>query len=191
VPNWTDPMIYDRTAADISNRTAKAFFNVSDWLRVYGNSELAHALTELYTGLSVSFTTLTPPAITTFPSVTAINSLIQNIDNCRAAAYLPAATGIVALDYDFTEGPGGTAPDYTDVNAWEQDLQLIRDALTAAVDYQVYCGVAATGQTRFYQNRWRRFPWVGPAVSPVRRPRCGVAASGQNMTRQNRFRRYS
>lgn len=190
MPSWTDP-VYDRTATDITNKTAKAFFNVSDWLRVYGNSELANALVELYTGLSVPFTTLAAPAITTFPSVTAINSLIQNIDNCRAAAYLPAATGIVALDYDFTEGPGGTAPDYTDVNAWEQDLKIIRDALTAAVDYRIYCGVAATGQARLYQNRWRRFPWVQDAASPVRRPRGGVCASGQNMTRQNRFRRYS
>lgn len=187
---WQTP-ITDRVASDITNRTAKAFFNVADWLRVYGNSEIVNALTNVYLALSIPFTELTEPTVTTFPTAAEINSLIENIDLCRAAACLPSALGVETLDYAYTEGAGGTVPDYTDVNAWEADLALVREYLATAVDYRVYCGVAGCGQPRFYQNRWRRYPWTPTSPTQPRRPRCSVATCGASLTRQNGFRRYA
>lgn len=183
--------ITDRAASDITGRTAKAFFNVADWLRVYGNSEIANQLVNAYLALSVPFTALTAPTITSFPTVTEINNLVENIDLLRAAAYLPAATGILVLDYAYTEGPGGTAPDYTDVNAWENDLELIRTCLRNAMEQVIYCGVGACGQARLWQVRFRTWSFVPPAASPTRRPRCGLIACGSDLTRQNFWRNYS
>lgn len=187
---WIDP-ITDRTEADILNRTAKAFINIADWLRIYGNSLQAQAAVRVLMALEVELSELPTPAITDFPDVDEINSLIENIDLLREAACLPSATGIVALKHDYLAGPGAVAPYYKDVNDWEKDLEIIRDALVRAVDYLVYCGVAAVGQPRFWQNRFRRWEFVPEAASPVRSPRCGLAISGSGMTRQNLFRRYA
>lgn len=186
---WSTP-ITDRSDADILARTAKAFINVVDWLRIYNNSQQAHEIVSVLLGLDVAFSALTEPVITDFPDVDDINTLIENIDLLREAASLPSATGIETLKYDYLAGAGAVAPYYEDVNDWERDLLLIRDMLVTAADYQVYCGVAAVGQPRHWQNRYRRWTFVPEAASPVRRPRCGLVVSGTGMTRQNLFRRY-
>jgi len=187
---WQEGMIYDRTLVDVTNRTAKAFFNVSDWLRIFGNSKIANQLLNVYLSLAVPFTELSAPTITTFPAVADINTLIQNIDLVRAAAYLPVATGIVALKYDYVAGNGATAPDYTSVNAWEQDIQLIRDYLISSANYLINCGVGTCGQVRFWQVQFRSWIYVSVAGSPVRRPRCGIVSSGSNLMRQTLWRKY-
>lgn len=187
---WT-PAVYDRTATDVTNRTAKAFFNVADWLRIHNNARLANMLTNIYLGLSIPFTELTTPTVTSFPSVEEINTLVENIDLLRESAHLPAATGIVTLDHDYTAGLNGSSPDYLDVNDWERDLDLIRSCLRGAVEQVVHCGVGGCGQQRFWQVRFRVFPFVPVVPSPVRRPRCSVANCGTGLTRQNNFRRYN
>lgn len=183
--------IYDRTAADILARTAKAFFNVADWVRIYGNTEQVNAFVRLMTGLDVALTPLTAPVATSFPDVSEINSLIENIDRLRAAVPLPSGLGLVALKHDYVAGPGAEAPDYEDVNDWERDLLLVRDLLVKAADRLVWCGVGAAGQPRTWQNRFRIWPHYVPAAdTPVRRPRTGLAVSGSGYGRQNSFRRY-
>lgn len=184
------PAVTDRTQADILARTAKAFFNVSDWVRIYGNTEQVNAFVRLMTGLDVALTPLTAPVATSFPDVGEINSLIENIDLLRAAVPLPSGLGLVALKHDYVAGTGAEAPDYEDVNDWERDLELVRDCLAKVADYTVYCGVAAAGQPRHWQARYRRWAWVQPAASPVRRARAGPATCGAGITRQNTWRKY-
>jgi hypothetical protein len=186
---FTDP-IYDRTSTDITNRTAKAFINIVDWVRINGNTEILHALIESLMSIGVDFTTLPTPTITTFPTVAQINSLITNIENIRINSGLPSALGIVELFDEWSAGMWGQTPGYEDVNDWERDLYIIFNNLAASVEYTIYCGVATVGQTRFYQHRWRQYSWVPDSASPVRRPRTNNAICGSGIMRQNGFRRY-
>jgi hypothetical protein len=183
--------IYDRTQLDLLLRTQKAFLNVSDWLRITGNTEQIQAVVRVFLALDIPLTPITPPTLTTWPKVEDINQLIENIDALREAACLPVSAGVIPLKHDYLAGNGSVAPDYNAVNAWERDLFLIRAQLAAASDYRVSCGVANCGQPRFFQSRFRAYPaYVPVAASPVRVPRCGLALAGSSLTQQNSFRRY-
>lgn len=188
--SWTTP-IADRTLADIVARNSKAFFNVADWIRIHGNTEVVRALVNVMNALSIVGVTLTQPSITTIPSVADINAFIKNIDDLRAAACLPASL-IVPLNHNYVAGADAVSPSYADVNAWENDLLLIRDLVVHASDYQVYCGVSNAGQARFWQNRFRIWPYYAyPAISPIITPRCSLAIAGASLIRQNSWRHYS
>jgi hypothetical protein len=152
--SWTEP-ITDRTLTDIQTRTAKAFLNVSDWVRIDGNTSEVQAQILALLGATVSLNDLTEPTITQFPDVAEINTLIENIGALQAGACLPTGTGIIALKHDYVAGNGAVAPDYQAVNAWETNLKLIHDLLPNAADYTVHCGVATAGQPRFWQARFR------------------------------------
>jgi hypothetical protein len=216
--SWTRP-IYDRTSADIINRTSKAFLNVADWLRITNNTNLLRQLVQIMHGLTITPNTLVQPSITTFPAVDDINQLIENIEQLRTATNFPSASGVVALKHDYKAGNAAVAPDYSAVNAWEQDLDYIRAYLRSAAEYYLYCGTFSSGADRTFANRWR--PWRGyikPAYDPTRyvrmgsscgasltwrnrwrspvdqrsqTPRCGYAICGTRLLRQNGFRRYA
>lgn len=147
--------ITDRTATDLLNRTPKAFLNVSDWVRINGNTAEVQAMVSSLLGLTVSLTTLSEPTITHFPAASEINALVDNIERVRVGACLPIATGAISLKRDYRPGNGAVAPDYKAVNAWERDLDLLHTLLPYAAGYAVYCGVAAVGQPRFWQHQWR------------------------------------
>jgi hypothetical protein len=151
---WTDP-VTDRAMTDLLNRTAKGFLNVADWVRINANTEAVQALVDTLLALDVDLTTLTTPSITTHPTATEINQLIENIELLREAACLPAAAGVLPLKRDYQGGAGAIAPNYEAVNAWERNLSLLYALLVTASDYFVYCGVANAGQSRFWQNRFR------------------------------------
>jgi hypothetical protein len=188
---WIDA-ITDRTLTDILTRTAKAFINVSDWMRIYGNTEQVQAAIRLMLALEVPITELPEPVIAQFPDVADVNALIENIELLGQAACLPATIYSPLIKHDYVAGNGAVAPDYEDVNLWEQDLDTIRAMLARAVDQMVYCGVAGCGQERLWQARFRVWSgWVQPAASPVRSPRCGFVSCGSGLTRQNSWRKYS
>lgn len=187
---WFYP-ITDRTATDIVNRTSKAFLNVADWLRIYGNTEQAQALAQVMLATAVTLTDLSAPAITSFPAAAEINTLIENIDLIRQAIAAPTSIGIVALDHDYEAGSGATVPTYVEVNAWENDLLLLREVILVMADDQIFCGVANAGQERHWQARYHAFAYVQPAASWKRTPRAGIATVGSGRTRQNCFRRYA
>lgn len=151
---WVEPVV-DRTQADIVNRTAKAFLNIADWQRIDGNTSEAQAVILAELGVNVMLEDLTPPTITDFPSADEINTLIENIERLREGAMLPVGTGIAALKHDYQPGPAAPAPNYEAVNAWEKNLKLLYELAPNAAGYLVYCGVAATGQPRYWQHRWR------------------------------------
>lgn len=151
---WVSP-IYDRAAADITNKTSKAYFNVADWTRIYDNSLIVRDdLVTLY-GYAITFTTLTTPTTATIPSASLINSLILNIERARLASGLPLGIGLAVLKTDWPEGINASAPDYEDVNDWERNLYILHVYPTYANDYRVCCGVTATGRARFWQNKFR------------------------------------
>ncbi len=151
---WLDPII-DRTQTDIINRTSKAFLNVADWTRIDGNTQEMKTQVDSLLGTSIVLNPLTEPAMAIFRGSGNINALIENINKVRIGASLPAATGILPLKQNYIAGNGSIAPNYENVNAWELTLFLIHDLLPKAMDYQVYCGVAACGQARFWQARFR------------------------------------
>lgn len=150
---WVKP-ITDRTSADILARTAKAFFNIADWSRITGNCVEAQTVIEQLTGVVVALTSLTEPTVTTFPRAEDINALVENIERLRVAAGLPVAVAPV-LSHAYTGGAGSPAPDYQAVNQWEAVLDAIYTLLPHAYDYAVSCGVAAAGQPRLWQARFR------------------------------------
>lgn len=185
--------ITDRSQADIDALTSKAFFNVADWLRIYSNAQVAKALVEYLTDhLTIPFTAVTTPTTATIPSVNDLNALLANINRIRVESGLPDIPGLDTLNEAWLAGNNAASPDYTDANEWERVIDIIYNSMQASVEYQVYCGVAAVGQPRFYQHRFRQYPyWVQPAVSPVRTIRMGFAGSGVGMTRNNSWRRYT
>ena len=182
--------ITDRTQADIDARTSKAFFNVADWVRIYGNAKQVHDLFVVL-GFSVPFNTLSTPTQVTIPSVHTFNSFLENIETLRVAAGLPVIPGLTEIKVDWLEGSSAESPDYLDANDWERVLDILYNNIGFTLDYVIYCGVANAGQPRFYQHRWRQFGgWVLPSLSPVRRPRTGIAIMGTRLMRQNKWRQY-
>lgn len=185
------PPVYDRTALDITNLTAKAFFNVADWVRVYNNALVVNELVEFLLSINITFDTVTTPTITTIPTVTQLNTLLANIERIRVAACLPAITGLTEVTAAWVAGNAEDSPTYLDANTWERVLDVIYNSIAASVEYQPYCGVFAVGQPRFYQHRFRQFAaWIPNSAAPVRRARTGVASANAGLKRNNGFRRY-
>ena len=186
---WITP-ITDRTAQDVIDKEDKAFFNIVDWIRINGNAEHVNALVNLLRVLNIEFTELTTPTITTIPDASDINDFVANIERLRVASPFPVSFGIAELKDDYVGGLTEVI-NYETVNSWESDLEKIKDCLLTAANWTVYCGVAAVGQARFWQVRWRRGNFVWPVDDPVRRALAGVGVTGSGLTRQNSFRRYT
>lgn len=187
---YQDP-IYDRTAQDIEDKVAKAYFNLLDFERIYHNAIITGNVVDTFMGSTTILTPLTAPTITSIPAVSLINTLIENIELVRVASGLPEIEGLAELKHDWLAGSGASGIDYEDVNEWEKAIHTIIGYIEESVSYRVYCGVSAVGQPRFYQNRWRVFfSGVPDSLTPVRRTRMNVGNCGTGLTMQNRFRRY-
>lgn len=159
---YTTP-IYDRVLSDVSNKTSKGYFNVLDWVRVYGNAELIHALEEVILSNGITFNDVETPTINTILTLEDVNTLVSNIEAVRAL--FPSGAGLVALKTDWG---GNQSPTYKEVNDWERNIDLL---LALIID----------GYT----------DWIPDAVSPVRRARADVTLCGAGLTRNNGFRRYA
>ena len=182
--------ITDRTLTDDLAGTDKSFFNVIDWIRIYGNTTYVRALMVVLRGINVDYESLGEPTTATFPSADDINSFIQNIENLRIASGLGTSGGLKVLKADYEGVENSEVPDYEDVNDWERNLLLLKNLTIAVSTYIVFCGVAGCGQIRHWQNRYRNF-FIQPVDNPVRRPLSGLAVCGAGMMRQSEFRRYT
>jgi hypothetical protein len=182
--------ITDRTITDIVNKTDKSFFNVADWIRINGNTTYVRALMYVLRGINIDFTALDTPAITTMPTVAEFNSFIQNIENIRLAIGLPESVGVIPLKTDYEAIENSEVPDYTDANAWEANLLLIKQLTISVSTFMVMCGVGASGQPRYWQNRFRNM-FVKSVDHPVQRPITGVAVAGVGLMRQSGWRQYN
>ena len=190
MPRFLKP-ITDRTAADLLARNSKAFLNVADWHRIYGNAQLANQLLNSLLDADLDFPESVLPDITSFPSIAEVNELLNALEQMRLESGLPALPGLVELRTDWLAGGSAQAPDYLDLNAWERVIEVLFSSAGLVAENFVYCGVAAAGQPRFYQHRWRQFQWVPDALAPVRRARTGAAKTGTGLKRQNQYRRYA
>lgn len=152
---WTD-VIYYRSQNDINWRNSIAFFNLSDWNRINDDTDFCHDLLSTNLGYDVSLISLTPPTITTIPTVDSINNLIENIERLRIAAAMPDGMGLTTvLKYDWKAGANEAAPEYGHVNIWEGTLGYLHQWLPNAGYYAIHCGVANAGQQRQWQSRFR------------------------------------
>lgn len=119
--------VKDRVLSDVTPPvTAKGYFNVADWVRIYGNAQLASALAAIELGTPLAFTAVVAPTITTISPRTQLNTLLSNIETMRAAmvALIPS---LVAVKYDWAAGINEDAPDYTDANLWETTIDAVWD----------------------------------------------------------------
>jgi len=137
------PVITDRVQTDVTWHTAKGFFNLSDWQRIYQNSYTASIAT------GSSFDTITPPTLTSIPSIVNLNKLILNIERARLASI--SAGALSSLRYNWGEG-NVSAIRFTDVNLWEQTLAAILDVYIQRYER---CGIAKCGQGLTRNNGWR------------------------------------
>lgn len=156
--------VFDRTATDIATRTSKAFFNIADWDRIEDNAIEVRAQLIANYGIMIVFTgTASAPAITSIPDVDDFNRLLENIEQLRQAAesvlpVLSSVSGFSAVTHDWVAGPWEDSPDYTDVNHWEEVMDIINEAISFYFDFH------------------------------LRFPRCGIASCGAELIRQNMFR---
>jgi hypothetical protein len=184
---WLKP-ITDRTSEDIVNRTSKAFFNVVDWVRIYGNASIVAALINFLHNAGIDYETLPEPTCQTIPTVTEYNHFLEVINVAKWEKYVNAILSPINTQY--VEGAGGTSPNYEDINEIERNIEIMRSFILRQMHYLVYAGVGAAGQSRMWQIRFRMFAFVPDSPTPVRRPRTGVTQAGIGMRRQNAHRRY-
>lgn len=155
--------VFDRSQTDIDTRTSKAFLNVADWDRIEDNSvTVRNELVGLY-GVTLVFTgTTSAPAITSIPNVDDFNRLLENIEYLRQAAAtvlpLTGVPGFTVVFHDWVAGVTQDAPDFVDVNHWEQVIDIIYQAIINYEDFR------------------------------FRFPRAGVASANAGLTRNNMFR---
>ena len=187
--NWDQP-VFDRDIQDILERNSKAFFNVADWIRINGNTQYVNAIVNVLRVLSLPYTELSEPSISTIPTAEEINEFVKNIDVIREAVSFPENTGMVELKTEYSGGLNEVL-DYNTINDWERDLELIKTCILTAANWTVGCGLSTVGQSRFWQVRFRLGNFAWPVDDPVRRGRCGVGISGSGLKRQNKFRRYA
>lgn len=186
---WVEP-ITNRIAQDVIDRAQKAFFNVSDWIRITGNAETVVALVEITTSLRIPFAALPVPTKYTIPTVAELNAFLVNIDANRIAQNLHI-WGLQPIDTEYIGGVSGSSPMFEEVNTWERNLAIVRNFIFDHIAYRISCGVASSGQAHFWQVRFRDFVYVPDLPTPVRSPRSGFAICGTSFTRQNQYRRYA
>ena len=120
--------ITDRDQADIETGNSKAYFNVADWERIYGNTQDVN--TEVFKDFA-AFTSLSTPTTATIPTAANLNTLLANIEWMRLgiATNFPALVAseplFVEIKDDWTAGQSNTAPTFLAVNSWEKVLDIL------------------------------------------------------------------
>jgi hypothetical protein len=180
--------VYDRTVQDIERLTVKAYFNLADWTRIYENAEALNDLLNDLLELGVPFTTITEPIITDMPDVHDLNDLLENIELLRLATGLPNYEGMTELKIDWEGGTRADSPTYVHVNQWEYTEAKIKTLLSRLANQIVVCGVPSCGQSRLWQQRFRRY-YLGTLLeSSYRFTRTSLAQCGASLSYNNRFR---
>ena len=112
--------------ASVTNRTASSYFNVSDWTRIYHNSQIVNELSVIKLGTSITFTSVTAPSMSSLMTSMQYNIyyLARNVENIRAAmaALLPS---LRAVKFTYAVGYNSPSPIYSDVNQWESTLDTV------------------------------------------------------------------
>jgi hypothetical protein len=186
---WRPP-VTNRTAADIEQKTTKGYFNLEDWIRIYGNALKLHDLVELLIPVAVPFTTIPILYITEIMSVARVNTLLVNIETIKTSTGFGNLIGLTTLKTDWTAGLTVIAPTYIDVNTWENNELILWNALINFSNDRISCKVGKAGQSRIRQRMFRVYSLGTFTETSNRYARCGVAISGAGINRQNKWRGY-
>lgn len=151
--------ITDRTRLDVVNRASKGYMNLSDWLRIYGNVRLLHAIESTMVG--AAFTEIREMDASSIVTDDEINTLVDNIRSIGSEWASPTLWNSLRNDWG-----GIDSPKYSDVNAWESVTDaLLNLAIAAFTGWDTSTGtgryprtdnaVCGAGMTR--QNGFRRY----------------------------------
>jgi len=150
--------ITNRSAADLLAKNSKAYFNVADWARIYGNAQYVNAEIQTKTGWVVPFITATTPTTSSIPAVSDFNNLLANIEAMRQ--YVCAAMSIVIAPFYtlvWVAGPGNLAPSYIDVNQWESVIDQIKTNMDNYVGVFIRSGLGISGSSLVQSHRFRTY----------------------------------
>jgi hypothetical protein len=113
----------------VTNRTqaAPGYWNVADWTRVYGNSNIVRNLTAIMLDTPIAFNFLSLSlSITSFPQMSDFNTMLGNIEAVRLAVAGESIPGTeTEIKDDWIAGLKNTQWDWEDVNLWESTLDVI------------------------------------------------------------------
>lgn len=151
------PPIFDRTQSDINAKTSKAYLNIVDWQRIYDNSLFVRDFLVTEYGIPITFDTLTTPTTASIPPVEDMNKLAGNIERIRLNSGIIGHPGVVVIKDDWIAGAAASAPDFENVNDWEEVMDIIYLAVQKALLFQKKCGVSTSGQSAWRQNFFRRY----------------------------------
>ena len=140
---WRAP-IYNRTAADISARTARAFFNVADINRIEGNVAWLTAELSRFSFPAVT-TSITNWNVHGVPTIADFQRIRANIDAIATAFHRPAGWQNMA-------GINFQSLDFNAVNILERNIFLLRQLLDGMISSFRQASFQS-GQTLFLPQR--------------------------------------
>ena len=140
-----DTLIFDRKQSDIANDTDKAYISYTDLNRV---EEAITYLKQLLDKYGYNFTTQEKKwLITDFRKNEDMARLKSNIDNLRNAyPYLVSPVTPNPIKYESIQ----------EANDIEEILYKINEIIINMTQNFIHCGVANCGQSRLWQQRFRR-----------------------------------
>ena len=138
-------LIFDRTQSDITNDTDKAYIDYKDLNRV---EEAITYLKQLLAKYGYNFTTQEKKwLISDFRKNEDMARLKDNIDNLRNAyPYLASPITLNPIKYESIQ----------EANDIEEILYKINEIIINMTQNFIHCGVANCGQSRLWQQRFRR-----------------------------------
>jgi hypothetical protein len=148
--------ILNRSAADLLAKNNNAYFNVSDWTRIYGNALYVNGHILSVIGFAVPFITASTPTTSSIPAVSDFNNLLANIEAMRAVVAMEAGVFIQPVTTQvWSAGAGNPAPSYLDVNQWESVIDQIHTLLISTHWMFIRSGLAKCGAPIVQNHRWR------------------------------------
>ena len=160
-------LIYDRTQADVTNKTNKGYYNTSDLNRVeIWCRYLADELNRV--GYNINITTKTDWSSADLRTASQMERIRTNIKKIQQGYH-----------YITTIYSNAESFDWQKANNWEKILDEIYNMIKGMENWYVYAGVSNAGQNRLWQHRFREF------YSGVTYPEALTTEAGEILTTEN------
>lgn len=160
-------LIFDRTQADVTNKTPKGYYNTSDLNRVESWCRyLADELNRV--GYNINITTKTDWTTSDLRTASHMERIRTNIRSIMQGYH-----------YITTIYSNANQFNYVKANNWEKILSEIFNLMWGMEDWYVYAGVANAGQNRLWQHRFREH------FAGVTYPEVLTTEAGENIITEN------